>query len=267
MIMKKTYKILISLFLVAILFSACNTSKKIVYLQNAPMGTPTKVKTGSNITIQPKDMVSIIVSSKDQELAALFNLSRFQSMVGPAGSTAQRGDISGYTVDTDGCIDFPVIGKLKLENLTRHQVASLIKDTLINSNLIKDPVVTVDFMNLYLSVMGEVKNPGRYKIERDQITILDAISMSGDLTIFGKRDGIMVIREVNGERTIYKVDLRSAELFDSPVYYLQQNDIIYVEPNKIRAGQSTINENNVKSVSLWISVASLISTVALIFLR
>lgn len=231
------------------------------------MQSPTKIKTATNITIQPKDMVSIIVSSKDQELAALFNLTRFQSMVGPSGSTTQRGEISGYTVDMEGCIDFPVIGKLKLENLTRHQVAALIKDTLMKSNLIKDPVVTVDFMNLYLSVMGEVKNPGRYKIERDQITILDALSMSGDLTIFGKRDGILVIRETNGERIIYKVDIRSAELFDSPVYYLQQNDIIYVEPNKIRAGQSTVNENNLKSVSLWLSVASLISTVALIFLR
>ena len=122
-------------------------------------------------------------------------------------------------------------------------------------------------MNLYISVMGEVKNPGRYKIERDQITLLDAISMAGDLTIFGKRDGITVIRETNGERIIYKVDIRTADLFDSPVYYLKQNDIIYIEPNKIRAGQSTINENNLKSVSLWISVASLISTVSLIFLR
>ena len=265
--MKKVLKSIVFLFMSSLLLISCNTSKNILYLQDATMQTPTKIKTATNITIQPKDMVSIIVSSKDQELAALFNLSRYQSMVGPAGSTSQRGDVSGYTVDLDGCIDFPVVGKLKLLNLSRHQVANLIKDTLINSNLIKDPVVTVDFMNLYLSVMGEVKNPGRYKIERDQITILDAISMSGDLTIFGKRDGILVIREVNGERTIYKVDLRSAELFDSPVYYLQQNDIIYVEPNKIRAGQSTINENNVKSVSLWISVASLISTVALIFLR
>lgn len=250
-----------------LLLLSCNTSKQILYLQDAQIQTPKKVVAGSNITIQPKDMVSIIVSSKDQELAALFNLTRYQSMVGPAGSTTQRGEISGYTVDTDGCIDFPVVGKLKVLDLTRHQLATLIKDTLIKSNLIKDPVVTVDFMNLYISVMGEVKDPGRYKIERDQITLLDAISMAGDLTIFGKRDGITVIRETNGERIIYKVDIRSAALFDSPVYYLKQNDIIYIEPNKIRAGQSTINENNLKSVSLWISVASLISTISLIFLR
>ncbi|HNX21988.1 MAG TPA: polysaccharide biosynthesis/export family protein [Bacteroidales bacterium] len=250
-----------------LLLFSCNTSKQILYLQDAQLQTPKKVMAGSNITIQAKDMVSIIVSSKDQELAALFNLTRYQSMVGPAGSTTQRGEISGYTVDLEGFIDFPVVGKLKVLDLTRHQLATLIKDTLIKSNLIKDPVVTVDFMNLYISVMGEVKNPGRYKIERDQITLLDAISMAGDLTIFGKRDGITVIRETNGERIIYKVDIRTADLFDSPVYYLKQNDIIYVEPNKIRAGQSTINENNLKSVSLWISVASLISTISLIFLR
>ena len=251
----------------SLLFFSCNTSKQILYLQDAQIQTPKKVVAGSNITIQAKDMISIIVSSKDQELAALFNLTRYQSMVGPAGSTTQRGEISGYTVDTEGYIDFPVVGKLKVLDLTRHQLATMIKDTLIRSNLIKDPVVTVDFMNLYISVMGEVKNPGRYKIERDQITLLDAISMAGDMTIFGKRDGITVIRETNGERIIYKVDIRTAELFDSPVYYLKQNDIIYVEPNKIRAGQSTINENDLKSVSLWISVASLISTVSLIFLR
>lgn len=251
----------------SLLLFSCNTSKQILYLQDAQLQTPKKVVAGSNITIQAKDMVSIIVSSKDQELAALFNLTRYQSMVGPAGSTTQRGEISGYTVDTEGFIDFPVVGKLKVLDLTRHQLATMIKDTLIRSNLIKDPVVTVDFMNLYISVMGEVKNPGRYKIERDQITLLDAISMAGDLTIFGKRDGITVIREINGERIIYKVDIRTADLFDSPVYYLKQNDIIYIEPNKIRAGQSTINENNLKSVSLWISVASLISTVSLIFLR
>lgn len=259
-------KVLFALTASLLLYS-CNTSKNILYLQDAQIQTPKKVVAGSNITIQAKDMISIIVSSKDQELAALFNLTRYQSMVGPAGSTTQRGEISGYTVDTEGYIDFPVIGRLKVLDLSRHQVANLIKDTLIKSNLIKDPVVTVDFMNLYISVMGEVKNPGRYKIERDQITLLDAISMAGDLTIFGKRDGITVIRETNGERIIYKVDIRTAELFDSPVYYLKQNDIIYVEPNKIRAGQSTINENNLKSVSLWISVASLISTVSLIFLR
>jgi polysaccharide biosynthesis/export protein len=265
--MKKIIKFLFLITITASLLVSCNTSKNILYLQDVPLQTPQKIKQGTNITIQPKDMVSIIVSSKDQELAALFNLTRYQSMVGPAGSTTQRGEVSGYTVDTEGYIDFPVVGKLKVIDLTRHQLASLIKDTLMHSNLIKDPVVTVDFMNLYISVMGEVKNPGRYKIERDQITLLDAISMAGDLTIYGKRDGITVIRESNGERTIYKVDIRSAELFDSPVYYLRQNDIIYIEPNKIRAGQSTINENNLKSVSLWISVASLISTVSLIFLR
>ena len=265
--MFKHIKPILFLLLASIAMFSCNTSKNILYLQDATLQTPKKVMKGSNITIQPKDMVSIIVSSKDQELAALFNLTRYQSMVGPAGSSTQRGEVSGYTVDTEGYIDFPVVGLLKVIDLTRHQLATMIKDTLKNSNLIKDPVVTVDFMNLYISVMGEVKNPGRYKIERDQITLLDAISMAGDLTIFGKRDGITVIRETNGERIIYKVDIRSAELFDSPVYYLKQNDIIYIEPNKIRAGQSTINENNLKSVSLWISVASLISTISLIFLR
>lgn len=265
--MKSFIKTAILLLVGSLLMISCNTYKDVLYLQNATLQSPTKIKEPTYITIKPKDMVSIIVSSKDQELASLFNLNRYQSMVGAAGSMNQRGELSGYTVDLEGNIDFPVIGKLKLENLTRHQVAEMIKDTLMKTNLIKDPVVTVDFMNLFISVLGEVQQPGRYKIERDQLTILDAISMAGDLTIFGKRDGILVIREVNGERTIYKIDLRSTDFFDSPIYYLQQNDIIYVEPNKVRSGQSTLNENSVKSVSLWISIASLLSTIALIFLR
>ena len=111
----------------SLLLYSCNTSKNILYLQDAQIQTPKKVVAGSNITIQAKDMISIIVSSKDQELAALFNLTRYQSMVGPAGSTAQRGEISGYTVDTEGYIDFPVVGRLKVLDLSRHQVANLIK--------------------------------------------------------------------------------------------------------------------------------------------
>lgn len=241
---------------------ACNTSKQIVYLQNITYGDTTRVDQPPSIKIQCKDMISIVVSSKDPELAALVNLpivshQAFQGAI--AAPTSQR--ISGYTVDEKGQIDFPILGKITIAGLTRSEVSEMIKGRLIHEEIIQDPVVTVEFMNLYISILGEVKNPGRYTINRDQISIFEAISLSGDLTIHGKRDGVIIIRDENGVSVNYRLDLRSSEIFDSPVYYLQQNDIIYVQPNKVRAGQSTINENSLKSVSLWVSLATLATTV------
>ncbi len=138
---------------------------------------------------------------------------------------------------------------------------------MIKKNLILDPVVTVNFLNLHISVLGEVAHPGQISIDRDQINLLEAISKSGDLTIYGRRDSVLVIREENGQRTTYDVDLRTNKLFDSPVYNLKQNDIIYVRPNSTRAGQSTVNDNNVKSVSLWLSIASFLTTIGVLIFK
>lgn len=140
---------------------------------------------------------------------------------------------------------------------------------MIERNLVKDPVVTVEFLNLTVSVLGEVSSPGRYNIDRDQITLLDALSMAGDLTIFGKRDEVLVMREVqDGRQQVYRVNLCSAnDLYNSPVYYLQQNDVVYVEPNSMRARQSTVNGNNVRSASFWMSLASLLTTITVLFVK
>ena len=178
-----------------------------------------------------------------------------------------NGEISGYTLDDKGNIDFPSVGTLHIAGMTKSQIAALVKQRLIQENLINDPVVTVEFMNLYFSVLGEVKTPGKYAITKDQITLLEAISMAGDLSIYGKRDAIFVIREENGKRVTHWVDIRSKDLFNSPVYYLRQNDVIYVQPNKVRAGQSTINENSVKSVSLWISIGSFLSSLGVLLFK
>ena len=129
---------------------------------------------------------------------------------------------------------------------------------------LNDAIVTVDFMNFKVSIMGEVTAPGTYTINSDKVTVLEAIAMAKDLTIFGERDRVFVIREEAGERKTYQLDLRSAEIFNSPAYYLKQNDVVYVTPNKVRAGQSTINENSMKSVSLWVSIASLLTTVGVL---
>jgi polysaccharide export outer membrane protein len=139
-------------------------------------------------------------------------------------------------------------------------LTGLIKNRLINEDLIKDPVITVQFLNFKVSVMGEVARPGSFTINSDRVTLLEALGMAGDLTIYGKRDRVAVIREANGKRTVLFHDLRSSDIFESPCYYLQQNDIVYVEPNKARAGQSEINQNN--SVSVWLSAVSILASVA-----
>jgi polysaccharide biosynthesis/export protein len=269
-------KVSLIAIIIALAFTSCNTTRKIVYLQDIAQKPIQKV-TENDIVSQDKDNISIIVSSKDPQLAAMFNLPRVSNYAGTAtgssGSTSAtnifqtNGDIASYTVDNEGNIDFPVLGKIHVEGMTKYQISSLIKDSLIKRNLILDPVVTVNFLNLHISVLGEVSHPGQISIDRDQINLLEAISKSGDLTIYGRRDSVLVIREENGQRTTYDVDLRTNKLFDSPVYNLKQNDIIYVRPNSTRAGQSTVNDNNVKSVSLWLSIASFLTTLGVLIFR
>jgi polysaccharide export outer membrane protein len=257
-----------TLFLSVLLFSACSTSKEILYLQDIKINDPVKIDKSPEIKILPKDVIMIVISSKDPALAALFNLPMVSNYAGNGEVTSNRNNnLMGYTVDSEGKIDFPILGDLLVAGLTRKQLSEMVKDRLIKENLIKELVVTVEFMNQKINVLGEVNNPGSIPIVKDQLTLLEAISMAGDLTIYGKRDAVYVIREVNDTRTTFKVDLRSANLFASPAYYLQQNDVIYVAPNNVRAGQSTVNDNNLKSVSLWLSITSLIITLFVLFIK
>jgi polysaccharide export outer membrane protein len=257
---------LVGMFLCVLLLSSCHTSKQILYLQDAEMNKPLPVEKAADITIMPKDVISIAVTARDNELAMIYNLPRASARLGQQSSAlSQQGEFLGYSVDSEGTIDFPELGALYVAGMTRKQLADMIKNRLNSEGMLKNPVVTVEFLNLKVNVVGEVARPGNISIGRDNMTLLEAISMAGDLTIYGKRDGVMVIREENGERTIYKLDLRSTDLFASPAYNLKQNDIVYVEPNNVRAGQSTVNENNLKSVSLWISLASFLLTLGVLF--
>ena len=171
--------------MLALALASCNTSKKIVYFQDIQVNRPEAITEARDITVQPKDQISILVSSKDPQLAALFNLPRVQYRVGGSDLQNNNGEVAGYTLDTEGYIDFPVLGRLYVVGMTKGEIASYIKKRLIDENLINDPVVTVEFMNLYYSILGEVNSPGKYMITKDQITLLEAISMAGDLTIYG----------------------------------------------------------------------------------
>ena len=256
------------LFLIICLIAcltACKTPEKINYIQDVEPGVTQPIESRQSIIIQPKDMLSIIVSTKDPELAAIFNLSVQANRAGvPIFSSAYNQYLSGYVVDNNGDIDFPVLGKIHAAGLSRWALQEKIVRELTERDLLKDMVVTIEFMNFKVSVLGEVKNPGTYSIEGDKVTVLEAIAMAGDLTIYGLRDEVYVIREENGERQNFKLDLRSKEIFNSPAYYLRQNDIIYVQPNEVRSGQSTINQNSVRSISLWLSITSLLTSISIL---
>ena len=244
--------------------TSCGTPKNVAYFQDLN-NNPDTVSTLQNrvITVKPTDKIYIGVKSKDPQISQLFNLTGGTS----SGATNMSQDAYYYTVDSKGDIDFPVVGKIQVAGLTREEIAEKVKKSLVDASLVKDPTVTVGLSNLHYSMMGEVAKPGQYAIEEEKVTILDAISKAGDLTIQGKRNDVMVLRQENGHQKIYKIDLCSGrDIFSSPAYYLQQNDVVYVTPNDTKKRSSTLNGNTVQSTGFWMSISSLIVTI-LTFLK
>lgn len=267
---KPIYLLLILLAVVAAL-SSCGSSKQVVYFQDLKPGeTEIKLPEMKAITVRPEDKISIIVNSRDPQLTDLFNLPYVSRQLGQSlrtnGITVSNNQgVSAYTIDTNGEIDFPVLGKMYVAGMKREEIAEYIKNELIKENLVKDPVVTVEFANLCISVLGEVNNPGRFSIDRDKLTVLDALSMAGDLTIYGNRSKVMVLRQEGDVQRVYGLNLTSGNhVYTSPAFYLQQNDVVYVEPNAVKARQSTVNGNNVRSTSFWISLASLLTSIGIL---
>ena len=257
----------ISLIAIASLAS-CSTPKNIAYFQDLSEGQSLRPQSAYDIRVRPEDKLSIIVSTQDPALSTLFNLVQVQSRIGTnstAGSAASSADgrTAYYTVDSEGDINFPVLGKLHIAGMKRSEVAEFIERRLINEDLVKQPVVTVEFINTGVSVLGEVARPGRYEFNKDHLTIVDAITMAGDLKNTGQRENVMVIRDNNGKKDTYIVDLTDARsLSASPAYYLQQEDIVYIEPN-VRAKRETTSAGNTPfTPSFWLSVGSIGITVA-----
>ena len=258
-------KRIIFVFVLAIFaLNSCMTVKDIAYFQNKAVNHPEKIDDHAGIVIQPKDMLSVVVSSKNPELVAMFNLPVVSYQAGSeivsAGGYNQR--LIGYVVDNEGYIDFPILGKLKVAGMTRWELSEMIKAKLLNEGLLKDAVVTVEFMNFKISVIGEVNSPGTYTIDGDKVTVLQALSLARDLTIFGRRDNVSVIREKDGERVIYEINLTDMSMFNSPGYYLQQNDVVYVQPSDVKARQSTTDDKSLRLTSIFVSGGSLLVSLA-----
>ena len=268
-------KCAISLLVVwLVLLTSCNSTKEVLYFQDLKPGDSLTVTAEAlALKVRPQDKISIIVNSRDPQLMALFNLPRVSKLIGSVGTASSSlsssgQDVLGYTVDKNGEIDFPVLGKIYVAGKTREEIAEYIKGELKRENLVKDPVVTVEYMNLCVSVLGEVNAPGRYGLDRDKNTILDVLGMAGDLTINGNRTNVMVLRQDGNTQRVYGIDLTSgSDIYSSPAYYLQQNDVVYVEPNEMKARQSTVNGNTVRSTSFWISLTSLAMSVALFIMN
>ena len=262
---------ILSLTLMVLAAVSCSTPKEISYFQDLRPGVSELTVTDPvEIRVRPKDKLSILVNAQDPKLTNMFNLPIVSQQIGQesTGSSGTIRGVSGYTVDSFGDINFPVLGKIRVEGMTREQIADYLTKQLKEQELIKDPVVTVEFMNLGVSVLGEVNKPGRISINRDNMTILDAISEAGDLTIFGKREKVLVLRQEDGKQRVYGVNLCSADhIYTSPVYYLQQNDVVYVIPNDTKSRQSTVNGNTVRSTSFWLSLASFLTSIIVLIAK
>lgn len=241
------------ILLVAILFVGCNAQQRVLYIQDVESGAEIEVPENFQIRIKPLDQLTIVVNSKNPELALPFNsASSYTGLSKGVSSTVSSTSLQVFTVDNDGYVTLPIIGQVKCDGMTRAELQSEIEKKIIESNYIADPQVNVRFANLQISVLGEVTRPGRYDIKNDKVTLFDALAMAGDMTIYGNRENVAVIREIDGKNIITKLDIRSSEIFSSPCFYLEQNDIVLVSPNKYRAASAEINQNR----SFWISLAS-----------
>lgn len=208
-----------SLFIICfsmILLSSCDITKELIYFQDRTLDTEIQNQEINYIRLQPNEKLSIFVKSKYPELTTDFNYD------------------SIHTVNEEGYITYPILGDIKVVNLKEKEVKELIENALIEKELIKDALVDAQFLDLNYTILGEIASPGTYDITTDYITIIDAISKAGDLTNFSKRDGIFLTRIVDNKRITYQLDFTSAKMYDSPGFYLQQNDFIYVEPNKFK---------------------------------
>lgn len=261
----KHYRLLVPVIL-ALLVSSCASQKRAWYLQDANPFTPEQIAESGQIRIKPLDRLTVVVNSKDPELAVPFNSSTsLSSVTGVASySSATNQSLQIRTVDENGMLDMPVIGKIDCKGKTRSELAQLIADKIVEGGYINDPSVNVQFADMKISVVGEVARPGQYDVTRDKISIFDALAMAGDLTIYGQRENVALIREENGMRTVHYFDLKNPDILASPYFYLQQDDVVYVTPNKYKAQAGEINQNRsfyISLVSVAVSVATLLVTI------
>lgn len=262
--MKKFFPFLLC---IVCLLSSCRTREKVLYFQDVEAGDAIRTKALETLKLSPGDKVSIIVSSSaTPELAAQYNLPIVTIQGGTTTARAMNNQIVLYTLDEEGNVDIPTLGRVKIGGITRSEAAMKVQ-SMLRQNLLRDAVVTISTYDQFITVLGEVKNPGRINVNKDNITLLEALGQCGDLTIQARRDHILVLRQEGGITKSYYVDIRSKDLLNSPVYNLRQNDVVVVEPNKVKQGQYTNNDNSVRSISTWLSVSSVLISLGILIFR
>jgi polysaccharide export outer membrane protein len=255
-----------SIFVAAIL-TGCTTSKKIAYLQGVE-----EIKTDEFIQvnplydarIMPKDLLTIIVNTTDPEASRPFNLVTPSISRGTTVTSSQNtGQLQTYLVDNNGQVEFPVVGMITLKGLTKNEAENKIKE-LLKVYLKEDPVVTVRLVNYKISVIGEVSRPNTFTIQNEKVNVMEALAMAGDMTIWGRRDNVKILREDGeGNKRVILLDLNDPYVIFHPDFYLQQNDIVYVEPNKVKAKNSEIGS----ATGIWLSATSIMISVATLLIN
>lgn len=243
-----------------LMLASCASSKKVAYFQNAVDGVVERSEGLYDAKIMPKDILTITVSTTNPEAATPFNLTISNTLNATGQMYSGSGVLQTYLVDNNGEIEYPVVGNIKVAGLTKNECQELVKSK-IKAFLAEDedPIVTVRMSSYRVTIIGEVRSPGVIPVGTEKMSILEALASAGDLTIYGKRDNVMLIREeANGQKTIHRLNLNDANIISSPYYYLQQNDIVYVEPNGVQAKNSAIGS----STTIWFSFVGIVTSVA-----
>lgn len=244
--------------------ASCSSKQKIAYLQNNLSDTiGVSAADLYDARIKPKDLLTITVNTFDKEASLPFNLIYPTGSAAYTGSNPGENSIQKYLVDNEGFIDFPVLGKIKVSDMTKNEVESSLKEKLKNF-LKEEPVINVRMVNYKISVIGEVNKPNTYTVTNEKVNVFEALALAGDLTIYGRRENVKLMRELSdGTRQVVKLDLTDANLISSPYFYLQQNDVLYVEPNRTKmrnSRYSALTGQILSGVSVLVSVASLVVT-------
>lgn len=252
-----TRNLLLFSFFISVLFTSCNTSKKIVYFENVKDTVFYTSHGEINFTIKPNDILSITISSANEEASMAFN-PHLKNSIRSTTASGTTSELGGYLVNSEGTISLPFLGKLKVAGLSKEQLKDNITNMILSKKLLVDPLVEIRYLNYEVTVLGEVARPTVIPVLNEKISLLKAIGLAGDMTIYGLRENVLLVREEGGKKITRHINLNSSNFFESPYYYLQPNDVVYVAPNKVRMIQATTNPNIIPIILSGLSLAVIV---------